>query len=110
MYNILICDDQPDIVNALKIYLTPEGYHLYEAFTGKEALAVSAVNKDPEQAYTITLPAAKARQLLLNGPSKDSYNDVDRKECVITAQELNVVEGTVTVTLPPHSVSVIEIE
>ena len=38
MYNILICDDQPDIVNALKIYLTPEGYHLYEAYTGEEAL------------------------------------------------------------------------
>ncbi len=38
MYNILICDDQPDIVNALKIYLTPEGYQLYEAFTGKEAV------------------------------------------------------------------------
>ena len=29
MYNVLICDDQPDIVNALKIYLTPEGYQLY---------------------------------------------------------------------------------
>ena len=40
MYNILICDDQPDIVNALKIYLAPEGYHLYEAFTGKEAVDV----------------------------------------------------------------------
>ncbi len=38
MYNILICDDQPDIVNALKIYLTPEGYHFYEAFTGIEAV------------------------------------------------------------------------
>ena len=38
MYNILICDDQPDIVNALKIYLAPEGYKLYEAFTGYEAL------------------------------------------------------------------------
>ena len=38
MYNILICDDQPDIVNALKIYLTPEGYSLYEAFTGREAI------------------------------------------------------------------------
>ena len=25
MYNVLICDDQPDIVNALKIYLTPRG-------------------------------------------------------------------------------------
>ena len=40
MYNILICDDQPDIVNALKIYLTPEGYKLYEAFTGREALEI----------------------------------------------------------------------
>ena len=38
MYNILICDDQPDIVNALKIYLKPEGYNLVEAFTGKQAL------------------------------------------------------------------------
>ena len=40
MYNILICDDQPDIVNALKIYLTPEGYSLYEAFTGREAIEI----------------------------------------------------------------------
>ena len=35
MYNILICDDQPDIVNALKIYLTPEGYRLLEKTTTK---------------------------------------------------------------------------
>lgn len=40
MYNVLICDDQPDIVNALKIYLTPEGYNLYEAFTGAQALEI----------------------------------------------------------------------
>lgn len=40
MYNVLICDDQPDIVNALKIYLAPEGYNLFEAFTGKEAVEV----------------------------------------------------------------------
>ncbi len=40
MYNILICDDQPDIVNALKIYLTPEGYGLYEAANGAQALEV----------------------------------------------------------------------
>ena len=40
MYNILICDDQPDIVNALKIYLSPEGYRLFEAFNGKQALEV----------------------------------------------------------------------
>lgn len=40
MYNILICDDQPDIVNALKIYLSPEGYQLFEAFTGAQALQI----------------------------------------------------------------------
>ncbi len=40
MYSVLICDDQPDIVNALKIYLTPEGYKLYEAYTGQEALDI----------------------------------------------------------------------
>ena len=38
MYNVLICDDQPDIVNALKIYLNAEGYRLFEAYTGKQAL------------------------------------------------------------------------
>ena len=40
MYNILICDDQVDIVNALKIYLKPEGYVLYEAFTGQQAVDI----------------------------------------------------------------------
>lgn len=38
MYNILICDDQADIVNALKIYLAPEGYGLFEAFNGTQAV------------------------------------------------------------------------
>ena len=40
MYRILICDDQPDIVNALKIYLAPEGYELYEAFNGEQAVNI----------------------------------------------------------------------
>lgn len=44
MYNVLICDDQPDIVNALKIYLTPEGYNLFEAYTGEEALDIVQKN------------------------------------------------------------------
>ena len=44
MYNILICDDQPDIVNALKIYLGAEGYNLFEAFNGKEALQIVESN------------------------------------------------------------------
>ena len=38
MYNILICDDQSDIVNALKIYLSAEDYCLYTASNGLEAV------------------------------------------------------------------------
>lgn len=38
MYNILICDDEPDIVNALKIYLSNPNWNLMEAYTGAEAL------------------------------------------------------------------------
>ena len=38
MANILICDDEKDIVNALKIYLSDENYHLYCAYNGQEAL------------------------------------------------------------------------
>lgn len=40
MYHILICDDQPDIISALKIYLTPEGYQIFEASNGAEALGL----------------------------------------------------------------------
>ena len=40
MYSVLICDDQKDIVNALKIYLTPEGYQLFEAYTGRQAVQI----------------------------------------------------------------------
>ena len=48
MYNVLICDDQPDIVNALKIYLTPEGYNLFEAFTGTQAVEIAKKYETPE--------------------------------------------------------------
>ena len=38
MANILICDDDRDIVAALKIYLSSEDYRLFTASTGKQAL------------------------------------------------------------------------
>jgi len=40
MPNILICDDDRDIVNALKIYLSDPEYKLFEAFNGKEAIEI----------------------------------------------------------------------
>ena len=42
MTRILICDDEPDIVSALKIYLEAEGYVTLSAYNGQEALDVLA--------------------------------------------------------------------
>ncbi len=39
MYTVLICDDDRDIVSALEIYLTSEGYRTVSAFNGEEAIA-----------------------------------------------------------------------
>ena len=38
MYKILVCDDEKDIVSALKIYLSAENYEVTEAGNGKEAV------------------------------------------------------------------------
>ncbi len=40
MYNVLVCDDEKDIVSALRIYLESDGYQVYESYNGKEALEV----------------------------------------------------------------------
>ena len=40
MYRILVCDDEKDIVSALKIYLMAEGYEVFEANNGKQALQI----------------------------------------------------------------------
>lgn len=37
-YNILVCDDDKDIVSAINIYLTAEGYNVITAFNGTEAI------------------------------------------------------------------------
>ena len=40
MYNILVCDDEKDIVNALTIYLSAEGYQVFSAENGQAALNI----------------------------------------------------------------------
>mgnify|MGYP000788012280 CR=1 FL=1 len=42
MYNVLVCDDDRDIVAALKIYLSSGDYQVFEAYDGAGALAVAA--------------------------------------------------------------------
>ena len=40
MYNILVVDDDKDIVESINIYLKNEGYKIYKAYDGLQALEV----------------------------------------------------------------------
>ena len=45
MYRILVCDDERDIVSALRSYLTAEGYEVLEAYNGSEMLRLAAMQE-----------------------------------------------------------------
>lgn len=45
MYNILVCDDDKEIVEAIEIYLSKEGYNILKAYNGEEALKILKSNE-----------------------------------------------------------------
>lgn len=45
MAKILVCDDDKDIVEAIDIYLTQEGYEVLKAYDGDEAIKVLKSNE-----------------------------------------------------------------
>ena len=40
MTNILVCDDDREIVDAIEIYLLQEGYRIFKAYDGEQAIRV----------------------------------------------------------------------
>lgn len=44
MINILVCDDDKDIVDAIEIYLAPEGYHILKAYDGIQVIEMMRSN------------------------------------------------------------------
>ena len=46
MYNILVCDDDKEIVKAIEIYLSKEGYNILKAYDGEEAIKILNNNDD----------------------------------------------------------------
>ena len=40
MFNILVCDDDKEIVDAIDIYLSHEGYHILKAYDGLQAIEI----------------------------------------------------------------------
>ena len=65
MYNVLVCDDEKDIVSALRIYLTSEGYNVIEAFNGKEAVEVVENNEIHLVLMDIMMPVMDGIQAMV---------------------------------------------
>ena len=40
MANILVCDDDKEIVEAISIYLSQEGYQIFKAYDGMQAIDI----------------------------------------------------------------------
>ena len=65
MYNILLCDDEEDILFALKIYLTNSEYHFFEAHNGEEALQILRENPIDLLLLDVMMPAKDGISTLL---------------------------------------------
>ena len=85
MYTILICDDEPDIRAALRIYLSGDGYDVLEAENGRRALELMETNEVHLVLMDIMMPGmdgmtatAKLREtsnvpvILITAKSEDS--------------------------------------
>ena len=72
MYNILICDDEKDIVNALKIYLNDSNYYFLEAFDGEEAVHVVETKEVHLVLMDIMMPKLDGIQAMLKIRAKSN--------------------------------------
>lgn len=72
MYTVLVCDDEKDIVSALKIYLTSDGYNVLEAFNGKEALEIVENNEIHLILMDIMMPEMDGLSVLIK--IREKYN------------------------------------
>ena len=72
MYNILICDDEKDIVNALKIYLQNPDYRLIEAHNGVEA--VETVQKEEIHLILLDIMMPQMDGITAMAKIRESFN------------------------------------
>ena len=84
MYNVLVCDDEKDIVSALKIYLTADGYEIFEAYNGKEAL--ERIYKSNEKISLILL------DLLM--PEMDGFEFIKKYKEDISISDIPIIVMT----------------
>ena len=56
MANILVCDDDKEIVDAIEIYLSQDGYKIYKAYDGEQAIQILDKEEIPLLIMDIMMP------------------------------------------------------
>lgn len=64
-YNILVCDDERDILDAIKIYLKAEGYKVFTAEDGASALEIIKENEIHLAIIDIMMPVMDGITLIM---------------------------------------------
>ena len=64
-YNILVCDDEKDILDAIKIYLKAEGYKVFTAEDGVRALEIIKENEIHLAIIDIMMPVMDGITLIM---------------------------------------------
>ncbi|WP_277221754.1 response regulator transcription factor [Peptoniphilus vaginalis] len=64
-YNILVCDDEKDILDAIKIYLKAEGYKVFTAEDGARALEIIKENEIHLAIIDIMMPVMDGITLIM---------------------------------------------
>ena len=72
MYNVLICDDEKDIVSALEIYLKGDGYNIFKAYDGQQAVDVVSNNEIHLVLMDIMMPLCDG--ITATAKLRDDYN------------------------------------
>ena len=76
MHNILVCDDDRDIVAALKIYLSGGEYRVFEAYNGAEAVEAVRKNDIHLVLMDIMMPEMNGLELTAKVKSDIEYSHI----------------------------------
>jgi len=71
MYQILVCDDDKEIVEAIDIFLSQEGYRIFKAYDGEQAIEILVNGADVSTMPIGYLPAERC-ELTVNKTTADT--------------------------------------
>ncbi len=75
MYNVLVCDDDKAILDSLEIYLNLEGYKVFKAENGRQALKTAEENDLQCIILDIMMPDLDGLKRNAEAPGEQKHTD-----------------------------------